>query len=77
LSQAGCRFHSAPTRSKRGRAEPAFADRRPDFGPTTSFIAGLLAWLDPERLIERLDELVDALPDGEAMTTAEQERELA
>ena len=38
---------------------------------------GLLAWLDPERMVARLDEMVDALPEGEAMTTADQEKELA
>ena len=28
-----------------------------------------LAWLDPERIVARLDAMVDELPDGEAMST--------
>ena len=45
----------------------------------SSDVAGrrLIAWLDPERMVARLDEKVDALPDGEAMSTEDQQKELA
>ncbi len=44
---------------------------------TEAWFAGLLAWLDPERMVERLDAMIDALPDGEAMTTEDQQKALA
>ena len=64
-------------RLERGRAEPVFGDSRRDFGVTESYIAGLLCWLHPDAMVKRLDAMVDALPDGEAMTTEDQQKELA
>ena len=66
-------------RSERGRAEAVFHDPRADFGITPTWAAGVLCWLFPDEMTEALDELVDAaLPDdGEAMTTADQQKALA
>jgi hypothetical protein len=60
---------------ERGRARPLF--QHPDFiGP--EFVAGLLSWLFPDKMTERLDEMVAAeIDDMAAMASDEQERELA
>jgi hypothetical protein len=63
---------------ERGRAGPVFHDRQADFGLSPRFVAGLLCWLFPDAMSERLDaELDQEVAAAAAMATDEQERELS
>ena len=50
-------------------------DFAPTFGPVD--IVGLLAWLDPERLMERLEQEVDARFPGDGLSDSERSEKLA
>jgi hypothetical protein len=62
---------------QRGRPfEAQWADDRRDFGLSESFVGGLAAWLDPERFTQRLEAMVDALPEKGALSDSEQAKRL-
>ena len=54
-----------------------FRDPVPDIILHETWIVGLMAWIDPDRMAQRLEAEVDALPDDEAMTDDEQREALA
>lgn len=76
---ARLRAHAKPVLDlERGKADLAvFRDPAADFGLREAYLVGMLAWLDPERMDRALNAMVDDLPDGEAMTDAERDEELA
>jgi hypothetical protein len=63
----------------RNKADVAvFADPKADFGLSPGYLAGMLAWLDGDRLIAKLDEMIDAaIDDTDALTSEQQAQELA
>jgi hypothetical protein len=70
--------HAAPTlRLERGKAQPVFADQRRDFGLSETYLVGLMGWLIPEAMEKRLDGMIDALPNFEALSSGEQAKRIA
>jgi hypothetical protein len=65
-------------RLERGKPfEAQWTDDKRDFGPSESFIAAMVAWVGGETMIERIEAMVAALPERNAMSDAEQAKRLA
>jgi hypothetical protein len=63
----------------KGRFDAKFLDPRADFEwrETPAFVAGMLAWLDPEGFTQRLEAEIDALPDVFSLSSSAKEKRLA
>jgi len=65
-------------RVERGKTfEAIFLDHQRDLGLSEGWVAGVAAWLDPERFARKLEAMVEALPQRGALSDSDQRQKLA